>query len=192
MFKRYRIAAYVASLGLLLTGETWAQGSPAPAPARSAPAAVPVDSDPTATTAAFGDWVLRCVKLKDLPNRVCEVAQSIVVEGQTAPLAQIAIGRAAPRDNLRLTLALPNNVTLTATPRISSGEDDKQPTVMAWQRCIPGGCLADAAFSDALRDRWRKASTTNSITFTEGAGRAISVPFSLRGLAQALDALGSD
>lgn len=160
------------------------------APAPKTPA--PVAADPSATTAAFGDWILRCVKAGDAanPKRVCEVVQSIVVEGQQAPVAQVALGRLQPTSPLRFTLVLPHNVSLTALPRVSTGEADKQPVELGWLRCLPIGCFADAAAKDDLLAKWRAAGDGRGlIVFAEGAGRPVTLPFSLRGLAQALDAL---
>jgi hypothetical protein len=45
----------------------------------------PVSSTPERTTASFGDWVLRCDAAPALAKRVCEVAQAMTVQGQSAP-----------------------------------------------------------------------------------------------------------
>lgn len=68
---------------------------------------------PQSTTAVFGDWGLRCVGPREggPTQHICEVVQSIQVQGQAAPIAQIALGRLQKADPLRLTVVLPNNVS---------------------------------------------------------------------------------
>lgn len=63
---------------------------------------------------------------------------------------------------------------------------------LTWRRCLPGGCLADGAVSeDALR-RVRGWTEPARVTFADGTGRIVALPFSPRGLTQALDALAKD
>ncbi len=173
-----------------------AQGAPAPAPAAAtpapAPAAPPVSADPSMTTAAFGDWLLRCVRTgENGREKVCEVLQSITVEGQSGPFAQIAIGRLQPKDPLRVTVVLPHNVALNSPARVQAGEADT-PLGLTWQRCLPAGCYADAALADDVRNRWRATTGAGSISFADGTGRRVGLPISYRGLAQALDALAAN
>jgi invasion protein IalB len=152
----------------------------------------PVSADPTMTTAAFGDWLLRCVRTGESGReKLCEVLQSITVEGQSAPFAQIAIGRLQPKDPLRATVVLPHNVTLATPAQVQAGEADT-PLGLTWQRCLPGGCFADAILVDDVRTRWRAATRAGSISFADGAGRRIGLPISFRGLSQALDALATN
>ncbi len=192
-------------LGLALVGSAWAQtppdaspsGNPArpstPPPARTVPAPVPVGADPSATTAAFGDWILRCVRTGEAAaQKTCEIVQSIVAEGQTAPLAQIAVGRTSAKDALRFTLVLPNNVAIAPPPRVMAGEADKQPVDLVWQRCLPGGCFADTAVKDETLIKWRAATGMGRIAFADGGGRNLAIPFSFRGMSQALDALAKN
>jgi invasion protein IalB len=152
----------------------------------------PVSADPTMTTAAFGDWLLRCVRTGESGrDKLCEVLQSITVEGQSAPFAQVAIGRLQPKDPLRVTVVLPHNVTLGTPAQVQAGEGDP-PFGLTWQRCLPGGCFAEAVLADDVRTRWRAASRAGSMSFADGAGRRIGLPISFRGLSQALDALATN
>ena len=162
---------------------------PAPAPASKPAAAAPVSNEPTTTTASYGDWVLRCQKIEQagLPPRVCEVAQSVQLQGQTAPIAQIAIG-APPKEGTRLTILLPNSVSFPSSVKVSTGEKDSFGIDLSWKRCLPGGCFAEAAPKDDILRNWR-TQESGHITFTDGTGRDVKLPFSLRGLAPALDAL---
>jgi invasion protein IalB len=124
--------------------------------------------------------------------RACEVGQSITVQGQSGPIAQLAIGRPAPKEKLRLTIVLPNNVTLTAPVRLGTGEKVDQGLSLAWRRCLTVGCFADNELPDDQLRRYRMTSEPGRLVFQDGAGRELALPFSFNGLAQALDALARE
>jgi invasion protein IalB len=162
-----------------------------PKPDAVTSAAAPVSADPQATTANYGDWVVRCQRMGDgaAAKRVCEVAETIQTPGAQGPIAQIAIGRLAAADPLRLTVVLPPNVSFPSSPRMVLDDKDPHAIDLNWRRCLPGGCFSDTEMKDDVLQFWRAQSGHGSIKFRDGAGRDLSVPFSFRGLAQALDAL---
>ena len=168
---------------VLVTLCVLAAALPAMAQQRPAAPAAPI-TEPQRTTADFGDWTLRC----DRPEGrapICEVAQTVQSGNQT--VAQMAIGRASATEPLRLTLLVPVSVTLAAPPRLSAGAGAA--IELGWTRCLPNGCFADRAMDDAALARLRALAEAGRITFTDGAGREVALPFSPRGLAGALDAL---
>lgn len=144
-----------------------------------------ISSDPQLTTASFGDWVERCQRVATTGLKLCEVAETVQVEGQNAPLAQIAIGRADKDGPLRLTLLLPVNVSFPDAPKLKIGSAFD----LSWRRCVPGGCLADVALSDADVSTLRAAAEPGQIEFKTASGQDLKFPTSSRGLLQALDAL---
>ena len=149
--------------------------------------------EPTSTTASFGDWVLRCQKVEGAAvTRLCEVAQSLMVKGQSAPVAQIAMGRSSPKERMRLTVVLPVNVSFPSAPRLALGDKPEQAMALAWKRCLPMGCFADVELTDDLMKRLRASAEGPRLGFTDGAGRDLALPFSLSGLPQALDALAKE
>src|SRR5262249_192868 len=88
------------------------------APARQAPAAPaeaprPVGSEPEATTATYGDWVMRCQRIAaaNATQRVCEVAQSVQAQGQQNPILQVALGSLGAKEPIKLTIVAPVNVS---------------------------------------------------------------------------------
>lgn len=177
-------------LGLLASLGSLAQAQTPDAEQKSDRGAeAPVSSDPTMTTAVFGDWMLRCVKGAEAAPPVCEIVQSIVVEGQQAPIAQIALGRVEASKPMNLTVVLPNNVTLLSTPRLMLEDADKKPADLAWQRCVPAGCFSSMEAGEELLARWAKAPKPGKLVFVEGGGQPVALPFSLRGFTQALGAL---
>ena len=190
-----RVIAMTAALGALSPALAQQKPAPTPAPspnsaAQAAPAPAPVSAEPSATTASFGDWVLRCQKVE--ATRACEIGQTINVQGQQQPIAQIAIGRPAPKERLRITVVLPNNVTLGTNVRMGLGEKAEQALALGWRRCLPMGCFADAELPEDQLRRFRVATEQGRTIFSDGAGREIALPFSFNGLAQAIDALGRE
>ena len=149
------------------------------------------DADPDSTTANYGDWTMRCRRLGEgaARRRICEVAQSIQTPGAQGPLAQIAIGRVAPNDPLRVTVVLPPDVSFPSTPRVAIDDKDPQPVDLIWRACQPGGCFADIEIKDEVLRHWRLLVGRGVITFLDHAGRSVLVPMSFRGLDAALDAL---
>lgn len=186
----------VATAPALSTGRALAQ-----APAAKPGAEVPVSSEPGSTAASFGDWVLRCQRVGEAEKaeRLCEVAQSMQVKGQSAPIAQIAVGRLG-REPLRITAVLPVAVSFSGSVQVHSspaGEDPaaakaSPPVDLAWRRCLPGGCFADASATDDALKRWRSSPGPGRILFKDPAGQEVTIPLSLRGFPQAFDALAKE
>lgn len=196
----WRVAGLAASFALASAAQALAQApasrtSPAPpspaAPNGAAPVVVP--SEPSVTTASFGDWTLRCQRIEGTrAQRVCEVAQVLQAQGQQAPLAQIAIGRLSAGDPLRVTAVMPVSVSFPSSVQIAFGEKEAQPLDLPWRRCLPTGCFADAVLPDEAAKLWRKANEAGRIVFRDAAGRDLVLPLSTRGLDPALDALARE
>ncbi|UZF93431.1 invasion associated locus B family protein [Bosea sp. NBC_00550] len=189
----------LATLGVVVAsiGSGFAQNGPAK-PAAAPPAAPPsipaVSSEPTVTTASFGDWTLRCQRIVDAARaaRVCEVAQVLQAQGQQAPLAQVALGRLANGEPVRITAVMPASVSFPSSVQIFMGEKDAKPVDLPWRRCLPTGCFADVVPGDDVLKQWRKATEQGRILFKDAAGRELALPLSSRGLDQALDALAKE
>jgi invasion protein IalB len=142
------------------------------------------------TSASYGDWALVCQKLAAAPGRVCEVSHSVQVQGQPGPITKLAVSKDKADARWRLTVVLPTNVSLKKGPKIDA--DEKDPTGginTVWARCLPGACFATAALTDDAVKAWRAASAQGRVTFQDGMGQDMALPFSMRGFSQALDAL---
>ena len=63
---------------------------------------------------------------------------------------------------------------------------------LAWRRCLPGGCVADAKLDPETIKFGAGAAQPESCLSKTPAGRALTIPFSFRGLAQSLDALAKE
>jgi invasion protein IalB len=190
--------AAVAS-GLLVFGhQAMAQWAAKPPPsATTAPTpGTPSSPDqpPDHTTATFGDWTLRCDRRLDLtpPQRVCELGLVIQKPGETAAQAQIALGRVARGETLRITAVLPPNVALKTNPKVVIEGQEPPSTELSWTRCIAGGCFADAAVSPALLNSLRSRTEPGRLDYRDGTDREMTLPISFRGVKAALDALARE
>jgi invasion protein IalB len=187
-FQRSIIAALAVALGAA-QAEAQAPAKPAPtasAPTASAPAA---PTDPAQTTATYGDWVLRCVHPEKGPH-VCELVQSMVVQGQQQPVAQVAIGY--DKADLRFTLLVPPAISLSRGPTLGVPNATTPHFDLAWRRCVPNGCFADVQVGTEMQKTLRGRSEPMQLDFKDAAERDVNLPLSMRGLVAALDALAKE
>lgn len=186
-----------ARLGLplagLLAGLAAAHAAPAEKLAQNAPAAAttaePAGSDPQVTTATYQDWLVRCVAASATAKQ-CEATQTLQMQaqgqGQGGTIALIALGRLAADGPLRLVVQLPAGIWLPAGAKLQPGEKAK-PIALEFKRCLQG-CFAEAELDKAAEPILRGANGAGTLQFEDGARRPVSLPFSLKGLPQALDA----
>ena len=200
------VASLVANAGIALAAPDQpfrlAQASKPAAPAvpqaapTATPAPAPGDAGADQTTASFGDWQLRCrltpAAAGQPAQRGCEVVQTVILQGQTAPFAQLGFGKLNPNDPLYFTAVVPPNVTFPSSVKIAVSAEDKQPVDVAWTRCLPGGCFASLALKDEVLKKWRAQNDMGQLTFKNGAGQDLNVPISFKGLSRALDALSKE
>ena len=181
-----------ATTTLLFAQSTIAAETKAAAPAAPAKAVVePVSNEPQSTTANYGDWTLRCTRLGATANaaKVCDVVQSIGVQGQANPIAQLAFGYEEPKANLKFTAVLPVSVSFNGPITVATGDANPASLPMSWTRCLPEGCFANTDVSDDIATRLRSQTEKGKVSFKDGAARDAVLPVSFRGLAEALDAL---
>src|SRR5262245_43183032 len=189
---RLRSATAVAGEVLMLVCCTSALAqTPAPKPKASIPPLgagiqAAAAGSPDMTSETYGDWIMRCQPSSE--TKRCEVSQTIVLQGQSAPIALIAFGREKKGEPLRMVVQLPTNITFESGVKthLSAGEAAVD---MKFRRCFPTGCFADAALTDAVVTKLKGQAEPLSIKFKDGTEREISLPLSPKGLGPALDAL---
>lgn len=194
------LAVLGLSLPLLNVAPALAQTTAKETPAAGAP----VSDTPSTTTATYGDWILRCVTLTPQSDakangktatpsgQNCEIVQTIQVKGQTKPIAQVAFGHLPGQSDLIMTAVLPVNVLLPGMVHVSSnaktGNEEKGGLDLAWTRCVPVACFADAKPTQPVLDVMR-AEMSGQLTFKDATGRTIALPLSWKGFTNALTAL---
>jgi invasion protein IalB len=185
-----KLRGSIVALAVLLGAGPAAAQTPAkptaPAPAASAQ---PASSDPAQTTATYGDWVLRCVR-PEKEAQVCEVVQSMVLQGQQQPVAQVAVGY--DKKDLRFTLLVPPAVSFSRGPTLGVAGASAPHFDLAWRRCLPTGCFADVGVGSELLKTLRGRTEPMQIDFKDAAEREVKLPLSMRGLVPALDALAKE
>ena len=174
-------------------GSALAQAQPQRPAAPAAPPAAPAGgvSQPDNTTASYGDWVHRCQQ--GVGTRICEIVQTLQVQGQQGPVALIALGRPVKTEPLKVVVQVAPNIAFgpNAGVRLALGEKDEG-VLAPYQRCIPGGCFAEIAMSEDLLKRWRAHGEGGQLRFIDAANRPVALPFSFRGFPAAADALARE
>ncbi|WID98500.1 invasion associated locus B family protein [Bosea vestrisii] len=163
-----------------------AQAQTAPAPAQTAPAPGAV-SQPDNTTATYGDWVMRCQA--SVAARVCEIVQTLEQQGQRGPIALVAIGRPVKDEPIKLVIQVPPNLSLGDKASVRVTVADKDEALAVFQRCLPGGCFAEASLSDEVFKRWRGFGEAGQMRYLDAAKREVALPLSFRGFPAAAEAL---
>ncbi|MCF8483107.1 MAG: invasion associated locus B family protein [Rhodospirillum sp.] len=175
------VIALAFGLGLVQTGVGPASAAP------PKPAAKPAASEePQVTTESFGDWLLRCVTPPGEAKN-CEVVQTIQVQGQPAPLAQLALGRAPGDSALTMTVVVAVNVAFFAPVNIQIDETLVQP--LDWTRCVPGACFATSGLNNAVAQDFRQHQGEGKLEYHTADGETLGIPLSWRGLDGALKAM---
>jgi invasion protein IalB len=181
-----RILAAVAAL--LVASVASAQERPAgqgEAKKKQPEASAPPAAAPDRTTETFGDWSIICAASGGAGERSCEVDTSIVLRGQSAPFARIAVVRPAKDNPLQLIAVVPVNIT-TASPAKISGDAGKSELTLPFRSCVSGGCVAGTEVSkEQLQTLGR---TQGELTLVDASGKPASVQFSLHGFDVALEA----
>ncbi len=160
-------------------------------PAAAQPPA-PVPAEPQATSATFGDWTLRCQRAGEgaAAQKLCEIAETIQDAQKRQPIAEIAMSRLNKADPIRVTVHVASNISLPSIVKLSYRE--AHGVELAWRRCAPVGCFADAALTDAQANIFHIQDEPGAIEFFDAAGRPQKLPMSFRGLGQAMDAMAKE
>jgi invasion protein IalB len=184
----------LSSFGAAVAQTSLPVTTPSPLPVTKTAAPAPVAGDPVQTTATYGDWVLRCARTAEggTGPQTCEIVQTLVLQGQQQPIAQVAIGSIDKTSALRLTVVVPTAISFSKAAYVIGAAGTPNLFDLTWRRCLPSGCFADIALSaDSLKIMRARTEPAN-LVFRDAGERDITLPFSLRGFPQALDALGKE
>ncbi len=141
---------------------------------------------PKLTTSTFDNWTLRCQGKDDA--KVCEIAQGIALDGQTRPIAQLAIGRAGPGKPLKIVFQLPLQVWLPPGLKLL-GPDGTTLVSTAYTHCIPVACFGEAEVDDALLGKLKNLTENGKLQFSDLQQQTVSFPVSFKGFGAALAAM---
>ena len=152
----------------------------------------PVSSQPETTTATYGAWTLQCERRADVAKgeKICEIEESVIPQNQQSPIARIGIGHPMGTDKkqYRITAIFPPNVYIQCAG--IKAKDRRSDHRARLEALLPRWLLCRYDRSPESLKSWRAIEAdTGRLTFTEAAGRNLAIQFSLRGFAQALEAL---
>lgn len=191
-----RLPALILALGLTAggAGDVLAQATPAgqaKKPAAAQPAApqpaAPDAGSPQATTATYGDWVVRCVSPQPPAPRICEAVTGVQAQGQQGLLAQVVIGRVSKDEPARLIVQLPAGVFLPPGATLYLDEKAQNGFNTVFSSC-PRGCFSDMELKADQLAALKAAKGPGRLEFVDAARKRVAVPISFTGVAAAADA----
>ena len=134
--------------------------------------------------------MVRCETQSGPPaQKFCEMVQLTHMKGgQGGVISQIAIGRPAKGQPIKLVIQLPIGVWLPTGIKLMAGAKDPG-LLTTFKRCLPQACFADAEINADQIRKLRTATETGHIQFKDGNQKDVSLPASFKGFGTAYDAL---
>lgn len=167
--------------------------SPIPAAALAAAllAGVPLAAqEPSAFTATYGDWTVRCIADRDDPDRrFCAMEQRFLWRdadsGQDMPLMTVTLAPAG--DTLEVTAVAPFGLLLEAGLTLRT--DERQPVLLAFRTCLPEGCFAVGTLASETVAGFRAGRVLHVEAEPAAGGEPFRIEGSLLGFTAAHDRL---
>ena len=136
----------------------------------------------------FEDWTVTCTKEDAKTNTpaICLLSQQVNVTDANnvqKPLALYQFGYVGPKKELKVILTLPLGIKLDVGTSIISGSQLMAPGKFVV--CTEAGCQAIADITDADL-KAILAAPQNAIAYMGGDGKQVSMPMSIKGLADGL------
>ena len=136
----------------------------------------------------FQDWTARCeTDPQNAAAKQCFIVQAVVAGEERKRVMLLAVAYPPGRDKPLVTAILPLGVALRAGIEIAI--DDGEPKRYPFAVCLTDGCQANVPLDDALMAAFKKG-IKGSVAFARPTdGRAVKVPFSLKGFTAAVNSL---
>lgn len=135
-------------------------------------------------TETYDDWTLSCA----IPTGQKESCRLIQLIRSRTQIAQIAIGRPADKDTMRLSVEIPANVWLPIDLKLIFS-DKKTVIPTTFRMCVGGSCIADADLTADQIEKLRAQTEPGNIEYVSAAQTDVSISVSFRGFVAAMDAL---
>jgi invasion protein IalB len=133
----------------------------------------------------YGDWEVRCFQVQS--PAPCDMVQLLTQKNSGNRVMSLSIafapqaGRHLAQFVLPLGVSLPKGATLTAGSYTAPH--------LLYHHCNKTGCFIEGTIEDAIIDALGKSDVQAKMTIVSDAGKPFSIPFSLRGFAQAHDSM---
>lgn len=168
-----RAALATVMLGALAAAPVCAQ-TDASSPSQAAPQAK-----------LFGDWGVRCYAAASASP--CEM-QELVTQNKTGRrVMSTSIAYAPAQNRYVFQLSVPLGVSLSKGARILANGYNGAP--MAFRRCDRGGCYVEGLIDTKMLDALDATTGPAKVEVVSPTGKAIDLPFSLRGFGEARKAM---
>jgi len=187
----WKASAGIALLTLCSAGTAFAQGTPPAVPPAKTSNVLSVTGDPNLTTAAYEDWTVRCTRTGDgdTAKRSCAMVETLTLPGQTQPSARVIVESIDKTPSFRMTVVVPTVVSFDQVLSLGGAAGSPSLFDLTWRRCLPDGCFADVSLNaDAIKTLRARTDPAN-VLFKDAGEHDVSVPLSMHGFSQALDAL---
>ena len=173
-------ALYLALLAVLAgSGLSGAQG----APKHASPPPPPAGN--SGGTGKFGDWEVRCFAVQS--PAPCDMFQFLTQKNTGDRVMSLSIayepqaGRHLVQFVVPLGVSLPKGATLVAGTYTSPR--------LLYRRCNKTGCFIEGTTDETIIDALGKSQAQAKMNVMSDSGKPFSIPFSLRGFAQAHDSM---
>ncbi len=141
---------------------------------------------PQRTTATYGDWILRCELGPS--GKVCGIAQSVQLKGNSQPLTQIEIARPGKSGAATVAIQVPIDVWLNSGVALVTADGHSLVTAQ-FNRCVPAGCIAEAEVSHEAIEKLGGLKKNGKLSFESASKKSIAIPVSFKGFKDAYAAL---
>ncbi|OYV35251.1 MAG: hypothetical protein B7Z81_08955, partial [Acidocella sp. 20-61-6] len=150
----------------------------------------PVSATPSQTAEVFGNWTMQCANAATGTGsvQVCGVVETIQANNSDKPIAKLFVSRDKAANEYSFGAVLPVNVTFPSKVSLT-GDNKASIAELEWARCTPGGCLALVDINAATLKQWEASSNQPVLAFKLANGQTVSIPTSVKGLAQAVAAI---
>ncbi len=150
-----------------------------------------LSSSPAATAAedgqTFQDWIILCGEADEATTiEPCFMRQNVLLSEGQKRIMQVRVGIQKTDQRVVVIIIVPLGVSLPQGMALKV--DQGEPVRLPYQRCTVGGCTARFVLWPKLEAAF-KAGLTGLVTFEDVSRRSLTVPFSLKGFTDALNAL---
>lgn len=179
---RSKIASSLLALSLSFAPSAFAQDA-AQAPAQGTQQAAPAPNDNVALTENFGDWTVRCFKIKGAAP--CDVLQLAANKDTKQRVLSLSIAYVPSRDSYGMQIIVPLGIALAKGVTLEAG--DKTLTSIKYTRCERDGCYVEVLAPDTTLAEMANMPKTTLNIFGYGKTEAAKLPLSLNGFGTALN-----
>ena len=132
------------------------------------------------------NWQTHCETPPGAQREQCSILQSVVAEDRPKVILTIILLKTADGKSRLMRIIAPNGVLLPIGLGLKIDADDLGK--LAYARCLPIGCVAEAELDDKLLSRLENGKTATLVIF-QTPEEGIGVPLPLDGLKESFDHL---